>query len=165
MLNEQLVNYNIDGLHNKFAEVEILCRQRTSSGWRATRHIVMTWTADQAKVAWPSWSDVIPSPQAAWKQPTTRPVQKWSWIYRRPNILLGPAKELIRGIRHRRKGIIMGDLNARPTSWNCLSDNELGKFIFQQPIIVILPGVHTFRHSTNSSWTSTLDHPLNNSPH
>ena len=59
----------------------------------------------------------------------------------------------------------MGDLNAKYTSWNCITDNELGKYIFQQSVIVIHPGVHTFRHTANPSWTSTLDLFLTNSPH
>ena len=69
-------------------------------------------------------------------------------IYRRPRALLGHAKEVISGIRHRRNSIVMGDLNAKHTSLvNCITDNELGKYIFQQPVIVINPGVHTFRHT------------------
>ena len=86
-------------------------------------------------------------------------------IYRRPNNLLAPTKAVIGGIRHRRKSIVMCDLNARHTSWNCLSYNELGKYIFQQPIIMIHPGVQKFRHSANPRWTSTLDLLLTNSPH
>ena len=59
-------------------------------------------------------------------------------------------KQSLRGIQHRRNRIVMLGLN---------------EFIFQQPVIVIHPGVHTFRHSANPSWTSTLDLLLTDHPH
>ena len=82
---------------------------------------------------------------------------RFTCVYRRPRAVLTSVKLLLQHAQARSRYIVLGDLNARHTSWLCGSNNPLGTYITKTRLAVFHPGVHTFRHAARPEWTSTLD--------
>lgn len=86
-------------------------------------------------------------------------------IYHRPNGELGPVRAIINNAAAQRHHVLVGDLNARHTLWNCSTTNTLGRIIARIPLEVLHPGIHTYRAAHNSDITSTIAILLTRDPH
>nr|XP_014272872.1 uncharacterized protein LOC106678687 [Halyomorpha halys] len=90
---------------------------------------------------------------------------KITCVYRSPSAKPDTLKTFLCDIENDRQHIILGDLNAKHHSWNCAKGNALGNYLTKTKYTIIHPDAHTYRQTSNPSYTSTLDLLLTQQPH
>lgn len=187
-----VINYNIRGLYQKQAELEILLQQYRPSvvaltdtelaapirphfqGYTMYREASAPGTHAGAAILVrrdvPSRYIMNPVEPTQGTHMVTVDVHlkhryTFTCVYKRPRAGLTSVRLLLQHAQSRSRHVVLGDLNARHTAWLCGSNNPLGTYITKTRLAVYHPGVHTFRHAARPEWTSTLDLLLTRDQH